>query len=138
MQDLAALIPGACVKTFPLSGGDTKELVVFGNDAGPIDWPPLAPLALPKEEWFAAIDRAVMRIREVLDGRPNSNRLAASIISPRYWNRSVKRGHHLPIVRPLPAPVPPESQGGFPRQSSAAILRQILLWGYLLLLGTPR
>jgi hypothetical protein len=76
MKDVAALIPGACVKTFPLPGGDVKELIVTGEDAGPIDWPPLAPLALHKEEWFAAIDRAIMRIREVLDGRPNRNRLA--------------------------------------------------------------
>jgi hypothetical protein len=73
LKDLAALIPGACVKTFPLAGGDVKELVVSGKDAGPVDWPPLAPLALHKEEWFAAIDRAVMRIREVLDRRPNRN-----------------------------------------------------------------
>jgi hypothetical protein len=52
MKDLAALIPGACVKTFPLAGGDVKELIVSGEDAGPIDWPPLAPLILHKEEWF--------------------------------------------------------------------------------------
>jgi hypothetical protein len=75
LKDVAALIPGACVKTFPLAGGDVKELIVAGEDAGPIDWPPLAPLALHKEEWLAAIDRAIVRIREVLDGRPNSNRL---------------------------------------------------------------
>ena len=73
LKDLAALIPGACVKTFPLPGGDVKDLVVFGEDAGPIDWPPLAPLALHKEEWLAAIDRAIVRIREVLDERPNMN-----------------------------------------------------------------
>ena len=75
LKDLAALIPGACVKTFPLAGDSGKELIVSGEDAGPIDWPPLAPLALHKEEWLAAIDRAVMRIREVLHGRPNSTRL---------------------------------------------------------------
>ena len=75
LKDVAALIPGACVKTFPLAGGDVKELIVAGDDAGPIDWPPLAPLALHKEEWLAAIDRAIGRIREVLDGRPDSNRL---------------------------------------------------------------
>jgi hypothetical protein len=74
LKDLAALIPGACVKTFPLAGNDFKELVVSGKDAGPIDWPPLAPLALHKEEWLAAIDQAIVRIREVLDGHPNSNR----------------------------------------------------------------
>jgi len=74
LNDLAALIPGACVKTFPLAGGDVKELIVAGPDAGPMDWPPLAPLAQHKEEWLAAIDRVVMRIREVLDGRPNWNR----------------------------------------------------------------
>jgi hypothetical protein len=50
MKDVAALIPGACVKTFPLAGGDVKELIVAGEDAGPVDWPPLAPLALHKEE----------------------------------------------------------------------------------------
>ena len=71
LKDVAALIPGACVKTFPLAGGDVKELIVAGEDAGPIDWPPLAPLALQKEEWLAAIDRAIVRIREVLDQRPN-------------------------------------------------------------------
>ena len=70
MKAVAALIPGACVKTFPLAGGDVKELIVAGKDAGPIDWPPLAPLALHKEEWFAAIDQAIVRIREVLDRRP--------------------------------------------------------------------
>ena len=67
MKAVAALIPGACVKTFPLAGGDAKELIVAGEDAGPIDWPPLAPLALHKEEWFAAIDQAVARIRQVID-----------------------------------------------------------------------
>ena len=75
LQDLAALIPGACVKTFPLPGGDAKELIVSGEGAGPVDWPPLAPLALHKEEWLAAIDRAIVRIREVLDRRPNRNQL---------------------------------------------------------------
>jgi hypothetical protein len=61
----------ACVKTFPLAGGDVKELIVSGKDAGPVDWPPLAPLVLHKEEWFAAIDRAIVRIRAVLDRPPN-------------------------------------------------------------------
>ena len=75
LKDLAALIPGACVKTFPLPGGDVKELVVSSEGAGPVDWPPLVPLALHKEEWLAAIDRAVVRIREVLDKRPNTKRL---------------------------------------------------------------
>jgi hypothetical protein len=75
LKDLAALIPGACVKTFPLAGGDVKELIVSGEDAGPIDWPSLAPLALHKEEWFAAIDRAIVRIREVIDGHSNRNRI---------------------------------------------------------------
>jgi hypothetical protein len=74
MKDVATLIPGACVKTFPLAGGDVKELVVSGQDAGPVDWPPLAPLALHKEQWFAAVDRAVLRIREVLDGRSDMSR----------------------------------------------------------------
>jgi hypothetical protein len=74
MKDVAALIPGACVKTFPLPGGFATELIVASEGSGPIDWPPLAPLALHKEEWFAAIDRAIVRIREVLDGRPNRNR----------------------------------------------------------------
>jgi len=71
MKAVAALIPGACVKTFPLAGGDVKELIVAGEDAGPIDWPPLAPLALHKEEWFAAIDEAIARIRQVIDARPS-------------------------------------------------------------------
>jgi hypothetical protein len=35
----------------------------------------LAPLALHKEEWRAAIDRAVVRIRAALDERPNTNRV---------------------------------------------------------------
>ena len=71
---MAALIPGACVKTFPLPGGSVKELIVAGEDAGPIDWPPLAPLALHKEEWFAAIDRVVASIKAVLDGPPSRKR----------------------------------------------------------------
>jgi len=71
MKAAAALIPGACVKTFPLAGGDVKELIVAGEDAGPIDWPPLAPLALYKEEWFAAIDQVITRIRQVIDARPS-------------------------------------------------------------------
>ena len=75
LKAVAALIPGACVKVFPLASGDVKELIVAGEDAGPVDWPPLAPLALHKEEWFVAIDRAIVRIREVLDGRPNQNRV---------------------------------------------------------------
>jgi hypothetical protein len=74
LKDVAALIPGACVKTFPLAGGDVKELIVAGKDAGPVDWPSLVPLLMHKEEWFAAIDRAIVRIREVLDGRLNRNR----------------------------------------------------------------
>jgi hypothetical protein len=74
LKDVAALIPGACVKTFPLAGGDVKELIVSGKDAGPVNWPPLAPLALHKEQWLAAIDRAIGRIHEVLDGRPDRNR----------------------------------------------------------------
>jgi hypothetical protein len=74
LKDVAALIPGAYVKTFPLPGGYVKELIVAGEDAGRTDWPPLAPLALHKEEWLAAIDRAIMRIRAVLDERPNGNR----------------------------------------------------------------
>ena len=69
MKDLAAMIPGACVKTFPLAGGDVKELIVSGENAGPIDWPPLAPLVPHKEEWLAAIGRAIVGIRNVLDGR---------------------------------------------------------------------
>ena len=71
MKAVAVLIPGACVKTFPLAGGDVKELIVAGEDAGPIDWPPLTPLALHKEEWFAAIDQAIARIRQVIDARPS-------------------------------------------------------------------
>ena len=74
LKNVAALIPGACVKTFPLSDGTVKELIVSGADAGPVGWPSLAPLALHKEEWFAAIDRAIMRIREVIDGRPKKKR----------------------------------------------------------------
>jgi hypothetical protein len=67
LKAVADLIPGACVKTFPLSGGGTKELIVAGEDAGPVDWPPLGPLALRKEEWFAALDRVVARIRAVIE-----------------------------------------------------------------------
>ena len=74
MKAVASLIPGACIKTFPLPGGEVKELIVAGQDSGPIGWPSLAPLAQHREEWFAAIDRAIVRIRAVLDGRPNSNR----------------------------------------------------------------
>ena len=74
MKAVAALIPGTCVKTFPLAGGHVKELIVASKDAGPIDWPPLAPLALHKEEWFAAIDQAIARIRQVIDARPSSRR----------------------------------------------------------------
>ena len=80
LKAVAALIPGACVKTFPLAGGDVKELIVSGEDAGPVDWPALAPLALQKEEWFAAMDRAVVRIREVLDRRPHKNRLTGKLL----------------------------------------------------------
>jgi len=77
MKAVAALIPGACVKTFPLAGGGVKALIVAGEDAGPIDWPPLAPLALHKVEWFAAMDRVVASVKAVLDGplfrkRPSS------------------------------------------------------------------
>jgi hypothetical protein len=73
LKAVAALIPGACVKTFPLTDGTVKELLVAGKDAGPIDWPALAPLVQHKEEWFAAIDRAIARIREVLDRRLSHN-----------------------------------------------------------------
>jgi hypothetical protein len=73
LKAVAALIPGACVKTFPQPGGIVQELIVAGENAGPSAWPPLAPLALHKEEWFAAIDRAIARIRELLDARPNRN-----------------------------------------------------------------
>ena len=73
LKSVAALIPGACVKTFPQPGGIVQELIVVGEDAGPSAWPPLAPLALHKEEWFAVIDRAIARIRELLNARPNRN-----------------------------------------------------------------
>jgi hypothetical protein len=82
LQAVAALIPGACVKTFPLPGGAAKELIVAGPDAGPVDWPPLAPLALHKEEWFAAIDRVIASIRAVLDA-PQSRTRAAGGSLPR-------------------------------------------------------
>jgi hypothetical protein len=52
-----------------LAGGDIKELIVASEDSGSTDWPPLAPLALHKEKWFAVIDRAVVRIREAIDRR---------------------------------------------------------------------
>jgi hypothetical protein len=78
LKAVAALIPGACVKTFPLSGGDVKELIVAGKDSGPSDWPPLAPLALHKEEWFAAMDRVVERIHAVLDGLPSHKRAGST------------------------------------------------------------
>ena len=81
LNAVAALIPGACVKVFPLAGGDTKELIVAGEDAGPVDWPPLAPLALHKEEWFAAIDRVIACIRVVLDG-PLSSKGATGRLLP--------------------------------------------------------
>ena len=74
MKAVAALIPGACVKTFPLAGGDVKELIVAGEDSGPIGWPSLAPLALHKEEWFAAIDQAIARIHQAIDARPGQGR----------------------------------------------------------------
>jgi len=68
LRAVAALIPGARVKTFPLPGGSAKELIVAGEGAGPSDWPSLTPLALHKEEWFAAIDRVVVSVKAVLDG----------------------------------------------------------------------
>ncbi len=72
MQAVAALIPQACTKDFPLPGGGAKVLLVAGEDAGPLDWPSLAGLAPHKEEWFGAIDRAIEGIRQALDGLPDS------------------------------------------------------------------
>jgi hypothetical protein len=69
LRAVAALIPGACVKTFPLPGNDSKDVIVANADAGSTDWPSLLPLATHNEEWFAAIDQAVQRIDEVLDRR---------------------------------------------------------------------
>jgi hypothetical protein len=69
LRAVAALIPGACVKTFPLPGNDSKDVIVANADAGSTDWPSLLSLAMHKEEWFAAIDQAVQRIGEVLDRR---------------------------------------------------------------------
>jgi hypothetical protein len=80
LKAVAALIPGACVKTFPQPGGSVQELVVAGENAGPSAWPPLAPLALHKEEWFAAIDHAIARICEVIDGRSYRNRLTGKAL----------------------------------------------------------
>ena len=80
LKEVAAFIPGACVKTFPLAGGDVKELIVASEKSGPVDWPSLAPLVRRKEEWLAAIDRVV---RE----------------SARCWMSTIGQGSHL---RPLP------------------------------------
>jgi hypothetical protein len=88
LNAVAALIPGACVKVFPLAGGDTKELIVAGKDAGPVDWPPLAPLALQKEAWFAAIDRVIERICQVLDKRPDYK---GRIIKPAPGDNPIQR-----------------------------------------------
>ncbi|NUQ63134.1 MAG: hypothetical protein HUU20_11710 [Pirellulales bacterium] len=77
MKAVAALIPGACVKTFPLAGGDSKQLIVAGEDSGPVDWPSLAPLATRREEWFAAIERAIAGIRHAVDSRLENKRLVA-------------------------------------------------------------
>ena len=60
LNDVAALVPGA-------SRGPTKrpewEAVGYGNKQGV----PLALLAPHKDAWFAAVDRAVVRIREALE-----------------------------------------------------------------------
>ena len=70
LRAVAALIPGACVKNFAQPGEETTDLVVASENARPNDWPSLLPLAKHKEEWFAAIDKAVQGISEVLDRRP--------------------------------------------------------------------
>jgi len=69
LKAVAALIAGTRVKIFPLTEGTVKELIVAGQDAGLIEWPALAPLTQHKDEWLAAIERAIARIREVLDRR---------------------------------------------------------------------
>jgi hypothetical protein len=69
LRAVAALIPGACVRNFAQPGGESADLVVASENAGPNDWPSLLPLATHKEAWFAAIDKAVQGIREVIDRR---------------------------------------------------------------------
>ena len=62
---VAKLIPGASRKVFPNPGGGTKEAVVIGEN--PRDWPPFAELAARRDEWFAAIDDTVRRLRSATE-----------------------------------------------------------------------
>jgi hypothetical protein len=72
LKTVAALIAGTRVEIFPLTEGtvtegSVKELIAAGQDAGLIDWPAAASLMQHKDEWLAAIERAIARIREILD-----------------------------------------------------------------------
>lgn len=71
LNAVAALIPGACVKNFPQPGGEFLDLIVASESSHATDWPSLLPLAIHKEEWFAAIDKAVQGIGEAIDCRAN-------------------------------------------------------------------
>jgi hypothetical protein len=75
LNTVAGLIPGGCVKQFAQPGGESTDLVVASEDAGPSIWPSLLSLAIHKEEWFAAIDKVVQGICDVLDRRASASHL---------------------------------------------------------------
>lgn len=66
---LAALIPGATRKRFAKPGGKTVERLVMGEDAKPMDLPPLRELSSKKEQFFDAVDEAILNLRQAIEDR---------------------------------------------------------------------
>jgi hypothetical protein len=67
LDDLAKLIPGASRHQFVSKSGRNRwEQLAYGKNPRSSDCAPLSELAPRKEEWFAAIDKAVSRIRRII------------------------------------------------------------------------
>jgi hypothetical protein len=67
MDDLVSLIPGSIRVHHRARSGRERDQIAMGDSQR--NNPPLTALAAHKEEWFSAIDRAIVRIREVMDDR---------------------------------------------------------------------
>ena len=67
-DSIAALIPGAHVKDFHIKSGQfRRKKLTFGKNPGPNTNPPFMPLYQHKEKWFEAINKVIIRIKELLE-----------------------------------------------------------------------
>jgi hypothetical protein len=65
---VAVMIPGAYVKDFYTKSGQFQlKKITFGENPGPNTNPSFMPLYQHKEKWFEAINRVIIRIKELLE-----------------------------------------------------------------------